>query len=201
MTNALADKTGLLSFGGIHPDTSDYKEVLRRICSLGLKGIKLHPDYQETFFDDIRYKRIVTEATGLGLYILVHAGEDIGLPEPVHCRPEHILEVLRDTNTDKLILAHMGGWRLWDEVEEKLADCPVYIDTSFSENYIKGVEGLLDEESFVRMVRTFGPERVLFGTDSPWSSQKESVVWLENTSLTNREKDLIFSENAKKIVF
>ena len=200
-TNAGADQTGLLSFGGIHPDTENYKEVLRRICALGLRGIKLHPDYQEAFFDDIRYKRIVSEATELGLYIMVHAGEDIGLPEPIHCRPQHVLEVLKDTQSDHLILAHMGGWRLWDEVEQMLSDQPVYIDTSFSENYIQGVGGLLDRESFVRIVRKFGAGRVLFGTDSPWSSQKESVEWFMETDLSAEEKEKILSGNAKKILF
>ena len=38
----------LISFGGIHPDSSDYKYELREIVNLGLKGIKLHPDYQDT---------------------------------------------------------------------------------------------------------------------------------------------------------
>ena len=84
-----------------------------RIKALGLKGIKIHPDYQGTFFNDIRYKRIVEKATELGLYITVHAGVDIGMPDPVHCTPNHVLEVLKDTESDHLILAHMGGWRLW----------------------------------------------------------------------------------------
>ena len=39
-----------------------------------MKGIKLHPDYQDTYFNDIRYKRIISYATELGLIISVHAG-------------------------------------------------------------------------------------------------------------------------------
>ena len=121
-TNASAPETGLLSFGGIHPDTPDYKEVLRRIKSLGLKGIKIHPDYQKVFFDDIRWKRIVMEASELGLYIMVHAGVDIGLPEPVHCRPEHIIEVEQETGSDRLILALMGGRSLLEDVIDTMAE-------------------------------------------------------------------------------
>ncbi len=200
-TNAHARETGLLSFGGIHPDTENYKEELRRVKALGLKGIKLHPDYQDAFFDDIRYKRIVAEATEQGLYTIVHAGEDIGLPEPVHCRPQHVLELIRDTQTDKLILAHMGGWRLWDEVEELLAEQPVMIDTAFTQEYIQGVSGLLDEEQFIHLVRVFGAQRVLFGTDSPWSDQKESVEWLRKIDLTEKEKEQILAENARKILY
>ncbi len=202
-TNARGEETGLLSFGGIHPDTDNYKEVLQRVKALGLKGIKLHPDYQSTFFDDIRYKRIVAYATELGLYIMVHAGEDIGLPDPIHCRPDHVLEMMADTETDKLILAHMGGWRLWGEVKEKLAgNRNLYFDTAFSMTNLErdGVKGMLDEDQFVDLVRAHGSDRILFGTDSPWSDQKSCVDWIENTALTGEEKEQIFSGNARRIL-
>lgn len=199
-TNAEAEETGLLSFGGIHPDTENYKEVLRHVKDLGLKGVKLHPDYQVTFFNDIRYKRIVSEATELGLYLMVHAGEDIGLPDPIHCRPEHVVEVVKETQSDHLILAHMGGWRLWEDVREQLLDLPVYFDTAFSEDYLEGVAGMLTPEGFVELVRAMGTHRVLFGTDSPWSGQKEAVEWIQQTALTQEEKEQIFHENFERIV-
>ena len=201
-TNDAAKETGILSFGGIHPDTENYKEVLRRVKSYGLKGVKLHPDYQETFFNDIRYKRIVEEATSLDLFLVIHAGVDIGLPEPVHCTPEHVVEVVRDTKSDHLILAHMGGWRLWDEVQEKLLGLPVYFDTSFSGDYLEadGVNGMLTKEAFTNLVRAMGTDRVLFGTDSPWSGQKEAVQWLRDTTLTEEEKQQIFAGNFQRII-
>ncbi len=200
-TNAAAETTGLLSFGGIHPETENYKDVLRRVKALGLRGIKLHPDYQDAFFTDIRYKRIVSFATELGLYIMIHAGQDIGLPDPIHCRPEHITEVIKETGTDKLILAHMGGWRLWEEVEELLLTQQVYFDTAFSTTSVEGVEGMLTPEQFVDLVRKMGSDRVLFGTDSPWSDQKKSVEWLKNTDLTEQEKKQILWDNAESILF
>ena len=199
-TNALADETGLLSFGGIHPDTPDHKTVLRRVKALGLKGIKLHPDYQQVLFNDIRCKRIVSEATEQGLYIMVHAGVDIGLPDPVHCRPDHVREVIKETGSDKLILAHMGGWRLWDEVKEKLTDQPVYLDTAFSLACMPDVGGMLTEDRFVDMVRSFGADRIAFGTDSPWCAQRECVEWIRAASLTDQEKEQIFSGTIRTIL-
>lgn len=201
-TNEKASETGILSFGGIHPDTENVSEVLHRIKALGLKGIKLHPDYQEMFFNDIRYKRIVSKATELGLYITVHAGVDIGLPNPVHCTPAHVLEVLKDTESDHLILAHMGGWRLWPEVKEKLMGKHLYFDTSFSGDYLlrDGVEGMLSKEAFVDLIHAMGSDYVLFGTDSPWSSQKESVSWFMETDLTETEKEQILSGNFIRII-
>ena len=52
-TNLSTPRKRLMSFGGIHPDSPDVKRVIRGIASLGIKGIKLHPDYQNTFFNDI----------------------------------------------------------------------------------------------------------------------------------------------------
>ena len=51
-------KGKIISFAGIHPDTEDYKEKLWRVKESGILGIKIHPDYQNTFFDDDRYVRI-----------------------------------------------------------------------------------------------------------------------------------------------
>ena len=47
---AITDGT-LISFGGIHPDTDDYKRDIDFVSSLGLPGIKLHPEYQNFTVD------------------------------------------------------------------------------------------------------------------------------------------------------
>lgn len=199
-TNASGRETGLFSFGGMHPDTEDYKQELRRIKDDGIKGIKLHPDYQGTFFNDIRYKRIVDAATELSLYIVVHSGVDIGMPDPVHCPPFAVLDVIRDTGSDRLILAHMGGWRMWEEVMDRLVGRDVIFDTAFSTDGMPDVDGMLKKEQFITMVREHGADRIVFGTDSPWASQKESVQWMKECGLSEEEKEKIFFENMAQIL-
>ncbi len=78
----------IISFGGIHPACENYKEILREIKNLGMKGIKLHPDYQDMYFNDIRYKRLIAFASELELIVSVHAGVDPKCPEDVHCTPK-----------------------------------------------------------------------------------------------------------------
>lgn len=198
-----------LSFGAMHPDYEDYRGELKRMKDMGLKGIKLHPDYQETMFDDIKYKRILAYATELDLITLVHAGVDIGLPGPVHAAPKSIQNVIRDVQPEKLILAHMGGFYAWEEVMDLLAGEQVYLDTAFtlgSVNYRKEcpVEQrkftMMNEELFVEMVHVFGVDRVLFGTDSPWSGQKETLDVFRSLSLTTEEKNKILGENAVSLL-
>ncbi len=183
----------LMSFGGIHPDSEDYKGQLNILKSMGFKGIKLHPDYQGTFFNDIRYKRIVSYATELDMMILVHAGLDVGMPNPVHCTPKMSDEVIRETGSDKLILAHLGGFDMWDEVEELLAGRNIYMDMAVIPEYIT-------DDQFVRIVKKHGADKVLFGSDSPWGGQKESVEWIKRQNLTDEEKEDIFWRNAYKIL-
>ena len=90
------------------------------------------------------------------LGIIVHAGEDVGLPETVHCTPERILNLWKHIQPEKLILAHMGGWKMWDEVEEKLLGLPFYLDTAVVLNPIFPFK--LENEQFVRMVRKHGAD-------------------------------------------
>jgi hypothetical protein len=187
----------VFNFGAIHPDCENYKEIIDDIVSMDLKGIKLHPDYQNTFFSDEKYLRIIDYAANRGLGIIVHAGEDVGLPDTIHCTPDMILELWKHIQPEKLVLAHMGGWRMWDEVEEKIVGLPVYLDTAVVLNRLFPVK--LEDEQFVRMVRKHGTDRILYGTDSPWYDQKQALEDFNNTSLLSREKKMILGENTNRL--
>ena len=183
----------LLSFGGIHPDSEDYKSELNRIKELGLPGIKLHPDYQGVMIDDVRYMNIIEYADALGLVILVHAGIDIGLPEPVHCPPDKARKVLDTLKPKKLVLAHMGGWKQWDEVYEYLAGENVYLDTAFCFDY-------MTQDMFLKLCEKHGTDKILFATDSPWSDARKDMEVIKSLPLTDEAKEAIFSGNAKKLL-
>ena len=91
-------------------------------------GIKLHPDYQGVHFDDDRYINIMKKAFERGLYVITHAGLDVGYPDHIHCTPDMILNALSKLGSlaeNKLILAHLGGFQLYDEVLEKLIGLPI----------------------------------------------------------------------------
>ncbi len=183
----------LISFGGIHPDSPDYKAELNRIKELGLPGIKLHPDYQGVMIDDVRYMNIIEYANELGLIILVHAGIDIGLPEPVHCPPDKARKVLDTIKPEKLVLAHLGGWKQWDRVYEYLAGENVYLDTAFIFDYI-------DLDSFLNIWEAHDREKILFATDSPWSDAQTDIEVLRALPLKPQEFENVLANNAKKLL-
>lgn len=207
--NDRAGETGIYSFGCMHPDFPDWKAELARMAGLGLKGVKLHPVYQGVDLDDLRYLRILDRAAEVGLVVLTHAGRDVGFPDRVNCSPEMALRAVRQVGPVKLILAHMGGWRNWDQVEELLTDTGVYLDTAFSLGKLAplgdGYYGphdleMMGDEQFMRMVREFGSRCVLFGTDSPWSGQGASLAQLRALPLTAAEREDILGGNAVRLL-
>lgn len=192
-TYASKQEQRLLSFGGIHPDDPDYKQHLSLLKSEGFPGIKLHPSYQNVDFNDIRTKRILYAASEIGLPVITHAGFDFYTPEHNFCTSDMILDVLEDVAPDNLILAHLGSYENYDEAEEKLCGRNVYLDTAYSILRVS-------EEQWIRIVRKHGADRILFATDSPWADQKACAERIKKSALTDREKELILSENAKKLL-
>ena len=208
---AINEKNGkLFSFGCIHPDYDQWREDLDRVVDLGLKGIKIHPVYQGVNQDDLRYLRILERAGELGLIVITHGGIDVGYPEADQCSPDKIARAVRQVGPVKLVAAHMGAWRQWGEAMELLCDLPsVYLDTSFSTgvmtprqegDYLPEELVLLDETRFVGMVRAFGVHRILFGTDSPWSDQLESIRWIQSLPLSEEDKTAILGGNTQQLL-
>ena len=207
--NETAEETGLLSFGCMHPDYEGWREELARVKALGRKGIKLHPVYQGADLDDPRYLRFLDRAGELGLVVVTHAGLDVGFPGVVRCSPEMVRRAVAQVGPVKLVLAHMGGWRCWDRVLELLPELPVLIDTSFSVGRMSPLNDgfyqeeelrLLDSRGFLKLVRAFGAGRVLFGSDSPCSGQKESLEWVRSQPLTEEERTAILGGNAQNLL-
>lgn len=192
-------KDGIISFGGMHPDAENPEEKLDELKSLGLLGIKLHPDYQQCFVDDEKNVRIIKYAVKIGLYVVLHAGLDNAYPELTHCTPErtaHMLDSVYGTDEPaeaRIILAHMGGRMYYDDVIRLLSDRNVYYDLSY-------ILAETDRDTVLKAIRSHGAHRILFGTDSPWRSQAEDIRRTEQLGLTDREAELVFGENAARIL-
>ena len=206
LINREAGHTGIYSFGCMHPDFERPEEELTRLKSAGVMGIKLHPVYQGVDFDDARYLRILEACQKLELIVLIHAGDDIGFPGVQHASARMILNALRSTGPLKLVLAHMGGWRRWEEAASLLPGMGLYIDTSISMGCLTpGGDGypwqedelaLMDDARALAVIRAFGADHTLFGSDSPWGGQAETLKALDRLELTEEEKKRILSSNA-----
>jgi len=183
----------LYSFGGIHPASENYKEELRYLKDHGFIGIKLHPDYQGMYFNDIRMKRVIDYASELGFVIVTHAGDDPLSPDDIHCTPQMAREVIHEVRPEKLVLAHMGGSMLWDEVEEYILGENVYLDTAY-------VLRRIPQERLLKMFEQHSYDKILFATDSPWSDQKEDADYLRALPVTENHRDKIAWKNAADLL-
>lgn len=196
---------GIIAFGGMHPDYPDYKKEIRRLRENHIAGIKIHPAYQNINLDDIRMLRIIDCASEEGLITLTHAGMDIGIYDRNYCSVAHILKVIDEVHPEKFVLAHMGNWDCWQNVEQDLAGAPVWLDTAFSIGPIAKnpatdetpyEEMNLTDEDFIRLCRKHGTDHILFATDSPWQDQADYISRIKSMSFTDTEKEHIFSGNA-----
>lgn len=143
-----------------------------------------------------------------GLIVVMHSGADIGFPGVEKCSPAMLRDALNQAGPVTLVAAHMGGWRNWQEVPEYLLDTGIYLDTAFSLGNISPIDDhyapdelpMLNEVQFCELVRLFGADRILFGTDSPWDDMQKSVDRIRHLPLTENEKTAIFSGNALRLL-
>lgn len=184
---------GLVSFGSVHPMQEDWAEVLAQVKALGLAGIKLHPEYQKVDIDAPESLRILKKCRDLDLIVVLHTGADIGMPPPIHCAPRQLRTALEQMPGTKVVAAHMGGWRMWDDVEKYLVGMPLYLDTSFSVTQMEPAQAR-------RIVENHGPDRILFGTDSPWEAPKDTIAALHRLGLAETDMTKILHKNAVKLL-
>ena len=179
--------TGL---GTMHPESTNKRAEIEEIISLGLKGVKLHPDIQRFRADD-DYWEIYEMCEGLNLPVLIHAGDY----RYDYSNPDRIERILKHFPKLRLVGAHLGGWSLWDEASERLSPYPNYfVDTCSSFYSMQENPGLA-----ARIIRRYGMDRVMFATDYPMWSAKPELEFLFKLGFSEEDLRKILSENAKRI--
>jgi len=92
-----------------------------------------------------------------------------------------------------VIAAHMGGYLRWEAVEQFLIGRDLYLDASYS-------LADLGPDALVRLARAHGIERVLFGTDSPWTDQATELAAFRDLPLSEEEKAALLGGNARRLL-
>ena len=179
----------LTGLGTLHPNSDDLRGDVEHLIGLGLKGVKLHPDIQNFKVDDYRCLKIYELCEEFGLPILMHTGDK----RYDNSNPNRLIPIL--TIYDRLLIigAHFGGWSIWEEASHVLCNMPnLIVDCSSAMPWIS-------DELTVEIIRRYGADRVLFGTDYPmWSPIKELDRFM-NLPLTDEERRMILSENVRKV--
>ncbi len=183
----------ILPFPSLHPDDPDYADRIRRIKEEGFKGIKFHPYYQDFVVDDERLFPLYEEITASGLIVLMHTGFDFAFDRERIADPQRILNVVNRFPGLKIVTSHLGAWDDWDEVERLLAGKSIYMEISFALD-------LLEKERAREIILKHPKDRILFGTDSPWTGQEATLSLFLNLRLGQEIEQLVLRDNAERLL-
>jgi predicted TIM-barrel fold metal-dependent hydrolase len=199
---AAREQPSLVPFISLDPSMRPEGAVaeVRRCREQGAVGIKLHPSSQRFNPDDPRLWPVYAEAESLEMPVLSHGGFFPADPESSEfSRPRAFARVLEAFPKLRFVLAHMGqGY-----IDESLAMAERFPNLHFdSSSVITGTvypPSLSDDEA-VALVRRFGAERILFGSDWPWFHPLRDLERIETLALSPSERRLILGENARRVM-
>ena len=154
------------------------------MLELGLRGVKIHPDFQKLAIDAPEGVETYRAIARRNLPVLFHMGDahsDLS-------SPERLLNLLRQVPDLRPIAAHFGGWQTWQHAYEHPLPSPVVYDTS-------STTPLVDREFILRMLDRYGEDRMLFGTDFPMWKPAQMVAQLHALGLGKETEEKIFYGN------
>lgn len=186
----------LIFLGSVHPLDPHYKELLKEMKEMGIKGLKFHPQYQNFEVDSKDMYPIYEEALKLGFFFHFHAGFDIGFPRSDFASAERFSIFLRDFTQATVVLAHAGGYKDWHLAYQYLKDKSVYYDVAFALEH-------MTQQSDLNLVKLFQEKEdyFLFGTDSPWRGQREEVELVKSSNFfTPEQREKLFYKNALRLL-
>jgi hypothetical protein len=178
------------SLAAIHPDSPDPLAILGNAKGRGLRGVKMHPEYQQFDPCEDRLEPIWRACMELELTILFHSGYDAAYPAPFRSSPAKFAILARRHPRLRMVLAHCGCLDGWRDVPDTLGDLPnVAIDLAYS-------FGIVPPDDLMWLIRRLGAERVLFGTDSPWRDAVADVQAFLALPLAPGERERVAWRNA-----
>lgn len=174
----------LIGFGTMHPDYGDPSKEVDRILAEGLRGIKLHPDFQKFNIDDECMYPLYECVEGR-VPVLFHMGD----ARYGFSKPARLKNILKRFPKLTVIGAHFAGYSEWDLAASVLGDTGIYVDSSSSLAF-------LTPERAKELVHIYGADRVLFASDFPMWTPADELKRIDALGLTADERDRILYKNA-----
>lgn len=187
-------RRGLIAFGGLHPDCANVAEELEKLKDKRMAGVKFHPPFQKVYLADESYREMWERINHLGFPVLIHCGQ-ARVPGGFDFFPSDAAKIIPYLPDVPVILAHMGGRSGDPREEELLFGFPenVFIDSAMS-------AGRQELSDFERLTERMGPERVLFGSDFPYGTQKAAIAYIRSSHFSRSEKAMMLGGNAGRIL-
>jgi len=194
---SITDHRTIFGFGTILPDMENPVAEVRRIRERGLRGIKFHSVFQPIGAGDENLFSIYEEMAKTGMIAYFHVGKDPNHPSlPARTSPEDIARLKERYPALKIVAAHFGGLFMLEEARKWVIGKDLYIDTCWGPNIQS-----LEAKEVIDLIRRHGVEKVLFATDYPSTLDPgPQIEWWKVLPLKKEKKDLIFRENARRLL-
>lgn len=185
---SIAHNPNYIGFGSIIPGMDGWQEELDHLQAMGLRGLKIHPDFQKIPIDVPAGFEMYREIARRGLPVLFHMGDyryDFS-------SSQRLLNLLRQAPDLRVIAAHFGGWSVWETA----------MDTTMPENVVYDTSSttpMTNRDLVLRMIDFFGPDRLLFGSDFPMWQPKAMVDQILDLGLDQSSLETIFYRNFEKL--
>lgn len=158
--------------GTMHIDYPDFDRACSRMCSLGIRGIKLHPDIQGFRVDDERLLPLYEIMQARGMFLISHTGDN----RYQYSNPDRLLRLAEQFPRMDFICAHFAGWSEWELARKIMKRDNIYMDTS-------STIGFSSPETAKKAFSVFDPTHIFFGTDYPMWDPKTELQSILNLGL------------------
>lgn len=190
IADTVLQSDGLMTgLGTLHPDSDTIENDFAQILSLGLRGVKMHPDFQKFRIDDKKCYKIYELCQKYNLPVLLHTGDS----RYDYSNPGNMKRVLEDFPELTVVGAHFGGWSCWRQAAETLSEYKnFYVDCSSSFDWFDTTESK-------ELIDLYGANHVLFGTDFPMWNYETELQHFAKINLSEEERKLILYKNAIRL--
>lgn len=173
-----------------YPDEA-LKELERAFDELGMRFLKVYPDYLGSPIDDPAYEPVFQWADERGIVIMSHSSYvpgDNGLT-----RPERFVGLAQRFKRVRWVLAHSGNLRPGQKQAVAAAKaCPnIFLETCTS---------FAEHDTIELLVKGAGEDRVLYGSDMPLMDARLQVGRIATADISDDAKRKVLGLNAIKLL-
>lgn len=166
-------------------------ELEYAVKELGLCGLKIHPNNLNMDADDLRFVPVLRKAAELNIPVMYHANPCL-TGFHANCAPDKINKMIKVFPDIHFITAHMGGMKYLDA----WSGC-TWVDISY---VLAEFVELFDIAQTNRILRMFGPDRLIFGTDYPERDYESYCALLNEMDFSVEEIEKIAYGNISSVL-
>jgi len=186
-----------MSFLNYTPD--DIAEVKEYLQEKSVRGLKLYPGYEPFFPSDPRMRPVFELAAEYNVPVMIHTGDTFSAKGKLkYSHPLNIDEVAVDFPDVNIVICHLGNPWFRDTMEVVYKNANVHTDISglVLGDFTDRFEAYMRKQFSEMMLYGLEPDKVMYGTDWPISEMDSYLDFMNELTITSKDKQKILYDNA-----